>query len=431
MERVFEESVAMKLPVIAVLVGLVGGAVAEAGNWPGWRGPDFNGVAAGTGFPLKWTSTENVAWKFTLPGKGASTPIVWDRRIILTSAIEGSNGVLCLGFDGKPLWQTKIGSEVPGKHNKATGCNPSAVTDGRHIYVYFKSGDFACLDFQGEIVWRKNMHDLSGEDTLWWDLGTSPVLTAKSVVFAVIHSGPSFLVAFDKETGERIWKTDRNLDAPSEAAQTYATPVVVTDRGRETIVALGADHVTAYDAGNGTELWRVGGLNPKGEKYFRSIASPVVTDGIVIAPYARGSTLTAIRMGGSGDVTRTHVLWTRENLRKENLETDVPTPVAIDGKVYVCSDRGTLACLDAKTGKVLWSGQTERHRTPYSASPVLADGRIYLTREDGRTFVAEQGPQFRLLAANALENEFVVATPVFVDGKILIRTAEHLYCIGK
>jgi outer membrane protein assembly factor BamB len=421
----------MKFAVASVLVVLVGVALAEGGNWPSWRGPEFNGVAPGTGFPLKWSSTENVAWKFALPGKGASTPIVWDRRIILTAAIEESNGVICLGLDGKPLWQTKIGSEVPGKHNKATGCNPSAVTDGRHIYVYFKSGDFACLDFNGGIVWRKNMHDLSGEDTLWWDLGTSPVLTKKFVVVAVIHSGPSFLAAFDKETGETAWKADRNLDAPSEAAQTYATPVVVTEEGRETIIALGADHVTAYEAAEGKELWRVGGLNPNGEKYFRSIASPVVTEGIVIAPYARGSTLTAIRLGGSGDVTKTHVAWTRDDLRKENLATDVPTPVAIDGKVYVCSDRGTLACLDAKTGKMLWSGQTEKHRTPYSASPVLADGRIYLTREDGKTFVAEQGKGFKLLAANELQNELVVATPVLVDGRILIRTAEHLYCIGK
>ncbi|HTI52519.1 MAG TPA: PQQ-binding-like beta-propeller repeat protein, partial [Planctomycetaceae bacterium] len=127
----------------------------------------------------------------------------------------------------------------------------------------------------------------------------------------------------------------------------------------------------------------------------------------------------------------THIVWTKENLKKDDLVTDVPTPAAVDGKVYVCSDRGTLACLDAKTGKLLWSGQTEKHRTPFSASPVLADGRIYLTREDGKIFVLAQGKEFKVLAQNVLENEFVVATPVFVDGHILIRTVDHLYCIGQ
>jgi outer membrane protein assembly factor BamB len=412
--------------VASLVVCLLFVRPAGAGNWPNWRGPAYNGVASGTGFPERWSSTENVLWKFELPGKGASTPAVWDGRIVLTSAIEGKNGVICLDGMGKSLWQTKIGSENPGKHVKATGCNPSPVTDGKHIYTYFKSGDLACLDFAGNIVWQKNMHDLYGEDTLWWDLGTSPVLTEKHVVVAVIHSGPSFLAAFDKATGQMAWKQDRTLDAPREAAQTYSTPVVFDENGKQHIVVLGADHVTAYDAANGSELWRVGGLNPKGNEYFRSIASPVVADGIVVAPYARGTSLTAIRLGGKGDVTKTHIVWS-----KDALGADVPSPVALDGKTYVCSDKGALACLETKTGNVLWSGQTEKNRHAFSASPVVADGRIYLIREDGKTFVVAQGNEFKLLAANELENEFVVATPVFVDGRILIRTMDRLYCIGK
>jgi outer membrane protein assembly factor BamB len=292
--------------------------------------------------------------------------------------------------------------------------------------VYFKSGDLACLDFAGKIVWQHNLQELFGADTLWWDLGTSPVLTRDNVVVAVMQSGPSYLVAFNKDSGKQAWKQDRNLGAPREAAQSYSTPVVVTDKGREIIVALGADHVTAHDAASGAELWRAGGLNPTDQEFFRSIASPVVLDGIVVAPYARGNSLTAIRLGGTGDVTKSHVLWT-----KDKLGADVPTPAAVDGKVYLCTDRGQLSCLDVQTGNVLGSGETETHRKAFSSSPVIAGGKIYMTREDGKTFVLEQGNGFKLLAANDLgEGELVVATPVFFDGRILIRTLERLYCIA-
>lgn len=413
-----------RLAMICIAVFLAAGSVL-AGNWPNWRGPDYNGVASGTGYPTKWSKDENVLWKVDLPGRGASTPIVWNDRIILTSGLAGKNGVICLDMKGDKVWETPVGSEKAGKHAKATGANPSAVTDGERIYVYFKSGDLACLDLTGVIVWQHNLQELFGEDTLWWDLGTSPVLTEDNVVVAVMHSGPSYLAAFNKATGKQAWKADRNLGAPSEAAQSYSTPVVVHEGNRETLVVLGADHVTAHDAANGKELWRVGGLNPREEKYFRSISSPVVLDGIVVAPYARGATMTAIKLGGSGDVTKSHIVWS-----KDKLGADVPTPAAVDGKVYLCTDRGGVSCLDVKTGKELWSGQVEKNRNAFSASPIIADGKIFITREDATTFVLAQGPEFKVLATNELPDEFIVATPVFVDGKILFRTREHLYCIG-
>lgn len=416
----------MKYLATFLFASLTCGSIATAANWPNWRGPDFNGVAAGQGYPTKWSKTENVLWKVALPGKGSSTPIVWENKIVLTCAIDGKNGVLCFDRDGKQLWQATVGSARQGKNQKASGCNPSATTDGKHVYVYYKSGDLACFDLAGHKVWEHNLQKMYGEDTLWWDLGTSPVLTKDYVVVACVHSGPSYVAAFEKESGKLAWKQDRNLDAPREAAQTYATPVVVTEGGKETIVVLGADHVTAHDAAHGNELWRVGGLNPAGDQFFRSIASPVIADGLVIAPYARGKTITAIRLGGKGDVTKSHVVWTIEGLG-----ADVPTPVTKDGKVYVCTDRGRVACLDAKTRKELWSGEVEKHRTAYSSSPVLADGKLYITREDGKTFILEQGPEFKVLGTAEIADELTVATPVFVDGRILIRTLDHLYCIGK
>ncbi len=294
--------------------------------------------------------------------------------------------------------------------------------------MFLSTGDFAALDLHGKVVWQQNLQKEYGEDTLWWDLGTSPVLTENHVVVACMQSlpSPSYLAAFDKKTGQEIWNVERETGAPEEAAQSYSTPVVTKHNGEEQIVVLGADFVTCHSAKDGKELWRVGNLNPEQERFFRSIASPVITNEIVIAPYARGNTLTAIRMGGKGDVTKSHVLWT-----KTGLSADVPTPAAKDGKVYVCTDKGTVACLDAKSGEELWQTATPKHRLKFSASPILAGHLLYLVREDATSFVVDT-KQEKIISTNELgDDEFIVSTPVFAAGNILIRTFEHLYRVGE
>lgn len=401
---------------------------ARADNWSNWRGPTENGVATGAGYATEWSDTKNIKWRNKLPGAGASTPIVWNDQIVLTCAVDGKNAVLALDRGGEQRWLTTLDAERAGKHKKATGCNPSAVTDGKHLYAYFKTGNLVCLDMAGKVVWQHNLQSMYGEDTLWWDLGTSPVLTKNYVVVAVMQTGPSYFVAFDKTTGKLAWKQDRNTDAPSEAAQSYSTPIVTQDNGQEVLVTLGADNVTANAAETGAELWRVGGLNPTQHKFFRSISSPVIAHGMVIAPYARGDSVTGIRLGGHGDVTKTHVAWT---LDQKGCGADVPTPAALGKRFYNLNDKGEVSCHDVATGKTLWSGLLEKHRRNFSASPVLADGKLYCTREDGKTFVLAAGDEFKVLAANELTEEMVVATPVLVDGVILIRGLEHLYCIGQ
>jgi outer membrane protein assembly factor BamB len=244
-----------------------------------------------------------------------------------------------------------------------------------------------------------------------------------------MQSGPSYLVAFDRGTGAVLWKQDRMLGAPEEAAQSYSTPVVVAGdpaKGEpaEVLFVLGADHVTAHDAATGKELWRVGSLNPKQDKFFRSIASPVVAGDLVIAPYARGNTITAIRRGGAGDVTATHVAWVRNDLG-----ADVPTPAVQGGRVYVCTDKGRVACLEAASGKTLWQGELPKNRHAYSASPVLVDGRLVVTREDGHATTLAAGDAFEVLAEGDV-GEMTVATPVFVDGGIFLRTHDALWCLG-
>ncbi|MCA9151053.1 MAG: PQQ-binding-like beta-propeller repeat protein [Planctomycetales bacterium] len=398
---------------------------AQGDNWPTWRGPTDNGFAADARYPIEFDKQHHQLWSAAMPAHAGSTPVVWGDRIFVTAVfpgpsdeVPGTNFARCLDMNGKELWTTKLGKERPGKHKKASGSNSSPVTDGKHVFVYFKSGEFACLDFDGQVVWQTNLQERFGEDTLWWDLGTSPVLTRDHVVVAVVQSGPSYLVAFDKATGEIGWKVDRMLDAPEEANQTYSTPVVI-DRGAEQIlVMLGADHVTAHRASNGQELWRHGGMNPEQNGYFRSIASAVYSDGIVVVPYARGKTLTALDMNGK-------VVW-----ETDELGSDVPTPAARDGKVYLLTDRGQFICLDIKTGKQVWQTESPKSRQVFSASPIVTSQSAYLAREDGTVYVVDmQGEQHEIKATNELD-EFTIATPVLVDGKVLVRTSEALHCFG-
>ncbi|MCA9216443.1 MAG: PQQ-binding-like beta-propeller repeat protein, partial [Planctomycetales bacterium] len=291
----------IRLKTLAFILSIV--SIVAADEWPNWRGPSGNGVVNDNHeYATKW-SADSVQWKVKLPEHGGSTPVKWKDRIFVTTPKDGQNTLMCLNTSGEVLWEKSIGKEVAGKHKKASGSNPSPVTDGRQVFVYFKSGDLAAFTTDGEQQWHVNLQDKYGKDTLWWDLGTSPVLTNEHVIVACIQSDYSYVAGFDRSTGEEAWKVDRNMDAPSEANQSYSTPVVVNHASGQQLVILGADHVTGHDATNGKELWRVGGLNPDGEMYFRSIASAAVGDNIAVAPYARGNTLTAIRMGGSGDVT--------------------------------------------------------------------------------------------------------------------------------
>jgi outer membrane protein assembly factor BamB len=404
-----------------VAAGLLGvscplGLCAE--NSPAWRGPGNNAVIADEGYPVQW-SDQNILWKVDMASHSGSTPVVWGDQIILTLAVDGQNVVQAYDWQGQLKWQAEVGAARDGKNRKATGTNPSPVTDGKHVYVYFKSGDLACLDLQGQSVWHVNLQRDHAPDELLWDLGTSPVLTDEHLVVAVMQEGPSYMIALDKMTGDVAWKVDRMVDAPGESNDAYTTPLVIEHNGKQLLVALGADHLTAHDAADGKELWKVGGFNPQSAGNYRSIASPVFADGVIVAPYARGNSLTAVSLEGQ-------VLWRNEG---RDTSADVPTPVIADGKVYVCSDKGRVACTDLKTGEELWHVETGRQRNAFSASPVLVNDRLYMAREDGRVFVVSTTGDHRILATNEVDG-LVIATPVFLRGKILIRTSDHLYCIG-
>lgn len=398
---------------------------AGAGDWDQWRGPNQDGSVPGDGWPTHWSETENIIWKVPIPGWGTSTPVIHGERIVVTGEIDGNNALIGLNRDGERLWEATFGPAAENRNRKAGAENPSPATDGRLVFGYFKSGDLACVDFDGNTIWQANLQDEYGRVRMNWDLGTSPVLTEDLVVIAVMHQGPSYLVALNKETGDVAWKHDRVTDAPGESQDSYSTPLLLKDDGREIIVVLGSDTVTAHLAATGEELWRVTGLNPGGERNWRSIAGPVAGGGMVFAPYARGNTLTAIRLGGSGNVTDSHVAWSIRGPFP-----DVPVPAAWNGRVYICGDKGVITCVDAESGEELWSERLPRGGAVYSSSPIIAGGNLYATNEEGTTHVLALGDEPELIASNSLyENTY--ATPAFVDGRIYLRTSEFLFCIGE
>lgn len=401
-------------------------AACAAENWPQWRGPTLNGVAADGDYPVEFSNEKGVAWKVTLPGVGCSTPAVWDDSIFVTCGIGGKDGVVCYGMDGKERWQKLLGPETPGKHRNGSGSNPSPVTDGKHIVVYFKSGTLACYDFNGKELWQTNVQEKFGKDTLWWDLGTSPVLADGKAIVAVMQADDSYLAAFDVATGELAWKEPRQFDRPEESDQSYTTPEVVQVDGKEQLVVWGADHLTGHDVATGKEIWRCGGFNPDDQPMWRVIASPAIEDGIAVVPFGRGNFLAGIRLGGEGDVTSTARIWEEEG---RGIGADVPVPVVKDGRAYLLGDAGRIACIDVKTGDEIWTDSLPRSRGKFFSSPTLAGDKLYCAREDGAVFVGRVSPEgFEQLAENDM-GESIIAAPVAIRGGLLIRGREHLFRI--
>ncbi len=395
-----------------------------AKSWPLWRGADSSGSASTGAYAVEWSATDKLLWKAELPGIGCSTPIVWGEQIFITSPADGKDCVVEFDWSGNRGWQTAVGKDRGGKHRNGSGSNPSPVTDGALIFAYFRSGNVAGLELDGKLLWTTNLQDRFGEDTLYWDIGTSPVITARHVVVAVMHEGGSYLVAFEKRSGELAWKFDRNYECPVEGDHSYTTPIVLEQGGREAILVWGAERLTAHAADRGEILWSCGGFNPEAQRNWVAVASPVVVGDMAVVPYGRGARLAGIRLGGKGDVTATHRRWTAADSG-----SFVPTPAVYGGKVYLVRDRGEVVCVDPETGKTEWSGQLPKSSASYYASPVVADGKFYATREDGVISVAQVAGGFKVLAQNQM-GERMIASPVPVAGRLLLRGENHLFCVA-
>ncbi|MDP7638193.1 MAG: PQQ-binding-like beta-propeller repeat protein [Candidatus Hydrogenedentes bacterium] len=395
-------------------------------SWPRWRGPNDDGSARPGNYPVTW-DPEKVLWKVEVPGRGYSTPVVWNKRIYLTTGANGSDTVLSFDWSGKQVWQQQLGPEVAGKHSNGSGSNPSVATDGSAIFAFFKSGNFAALDLDGSIRWKTNLFERYGIDVRFWDFGTSPVLTKKDVVIAEMHDNESWLCALDKITGEVSWRVSRNYDTPQEGRQGYSTPIVFSHKGVEALLVWGGQHLSAHDAADGKIIWSCGGFNPEATPYWPAVASPVISGTVAVVPFGRADRrdprLHGIKLGGSGDVTETHRLW-----RREDTGSFVLTPGAYNGRVYVVRDSGEVHCIDPLTGESFWSGVFPKGKGNFYASPLIAGGHLYAAREDGTIFVLKLGDKFEI-ASKIDMKEKIIASPAAISGRLLVRTDRHLFCI--
>ncbi len=407
-----------------ILVGSV--TVGRAENWPQWRGPSANGVSAEKNLPVQWSPTENVAWKLALPSWSGSTPIVWGNRIFLNVAENGSLFLWAVDrTKGVPVWKQHLG-DGDHRQRKQNMSTPSPVTDGTNVWVMTGTGILKAFDFNGKELWMRDIQKDYGRFGLQWGYGSSPMLYEDSLYVQVLHGmktdDPSYVLRISKTNGRTIWRVERPTIARQESPDSYTTPALLRYGKNVEVVITGGDAVTGHDVSTGKELWRADALNPMNDGAYRIVASPVVHGDIIIAP-TRERPMLVMKPGGRGDVASTHILWSFQN------GPDVPTPVTDGTYVYVVNDRGIMWCLEAKTGKEIYGKQRLRPST-YSGSFVLADGKLYITNEDGLTSVVRAGPKFEILAENNFD-DYTLSSPAISDGQIFIRTTGWLWAIGQ
>jgi outer membrane protein assembly factor BamB len=404
----------------------------QAENWPCWRGPRGDGTSGEKSVPLKWSGSENIAWKTPIPGVGHSSPIVWEDRVFLTTCLEKSQerALVCLERGtGKVLWQrTVVRSFLETKHQLNSFASGTPTTDGKLVYVTYleTNGDtaiatnvskprpvnvgsmvVAAYDFSGERKWLVR----PGTFVSVHGYCSCPVLFEDLLIVNGDHDGDSYLVALRRDSGETVWKVPRE-----HKTRSYVTPLIREIDGRTQMVLCGSKHVASYDPRNGKLHWKIDGPT---EQFVASM----VFDGKLLFLSAGFPTyhVMGIKPDGQGDVTKTHVAWHVTNAR-----CYVPSPVIVDRYLLVADDRGTANCFDTASGERLWQERLGKH---YSASLVAANGLVYFLADDGSTKIVRPGPKLEVVAENPL-GEYCYASPAISRGQIFIRGEKNLYCIG-
>jgi outer membrane protein assembly factor BamB len=397
----------------------------QAENWPQFRGPTGQGISTETNLPTRWSVTENVDWKTEVPGEGWSSPIVWEDRIFLTSATEAGISCRAICLDrktGRILWNTEVVKQTPTrKENKNSFASPTPITDGERVYVVFADGTLAALAFDGSIAWTN--HDVKFYSK--HGLGASPRLDGERLLMPFDGSSPgddkeigwkkpwdkSFLLALDKQTGKALWKGERGLSRIA-----HVTPNVLRANGQTQIISGAGDVVQGFEPETGKRIWSV---YSQGEGVTPSV---VIGDGLIFtASGFEKPTIRAIRPGGSGDVTQTHIAW-----EQTKGVPSLSSLLYVKPHLYAVTDAGVATCYEAATGDLVWQ---ERIGGNHSASPIFADGKIYFLSEQGETTVIETGPEFKIVARNPLE-EKCQASIAASQRHFYIRTERHVFCIG-
>jgi outer membrane protein assembly factor BamB len=422
-------------------------------HWPQFRGAQARGVAEGFKTPERWNidTGENIRWQTAIPGLAHSCPIIWGDRVFVTTATKEGEATLKVGLygdvvsvdepvqhrwqllcldkaSGKILWQTNAHEAVPRikRHPKASHCNSTPVTDGQRIVTIFGSEGLFCFNTNGAFLWKKDLGPLDSgwfrDTTAQWGFASSPVIDGDRIIVQCDVQTNSFLAAFALADGKELWRVIRK-DVP-----TWSTPTIDRSSGRTQILVNGWHHSGGYDLATGQELWKLkgGGDIP--------VPTPVTAHGLVYLTSAHGrySPMTAIRLNASGDITppevgatNGHIAWSQS--RGGNY---MQTPIVVGDRLYGCTDAGVLSCWDARTGQLHYRERVGGGGQGFTASPVSADGKLYMTSETGKVFVVPVSSQFSVTATNALR-ETCMATPALSEGTIFFRARTKLIAVGE
>ena len=393
-------------------------AVSFGENWPEWRGPHRNAVSSETGLPVTWSAERGIRWKTELPGAGTSSPVIWNDRILLTAADGNSQDdlfVLCLRLsDGKEQWRLRLWGTSPTLHHatKSGMATPTPVTDGKHLYTFFGTGDVFCIDVDGQLVWQRSLANEYGPFENRFGHTSSPALLDGLLFLQCDHYGASYLLALDARTGENRWKLDR----PGIWHSWSSPQLLASKQAGENLIVCAANRLDGLDSQTGKSLWSVSGLERE------CIPTPVTGHGLIFAVSGPKGTAMAIRPGGRGDVTDSHVVW-----RSQRGTPYVPSPVLVGIHYYLVDDQGIITCLEALTGKSAWQ---KRLGGTFTASPIAGDQMVYFTNDDGETTVIRANePSYVELSRNSL-GEPVYASGAISQGSLFFRTPRHLVCVS-
>ncbi len=416
---------------------LVPGLPLWADNWPAWRGPQGTSVCLEPRVPIVWSPRRNVRWKQTLPGWGTSTPAIWDQAVFVTSHHDDGR-LLLTRLDkqsGEIVWMRQVGEahaprEAPPRqrqkfHRLHNLASPSPVTDGQRVVAHFGNGELAAYDFDGRLLWQRNLQDDYGQYTIWWGHANSPVLHQGLVISACLQDSladvqaaavESYLVAHDLRDGHVKWKTPRMTGAAAEEGDAYTTPLLVAGDDQTQLIVMGGNQLDAYDPLSGKQLWflpqLIGG---------RTVPSPTASDGLVYAVEGMRGDLLAVKPGGAGRLGRRAVAW-----KQAQGTPDSCCPVVYQRLLFTVTDDGVARCYTADSGHLKWK---QRLKGSYKASPLAANGRIYFLNTDGLCTVVSASTHYDKLIENELQDG-CIASPAVSDGLLFIRGREALYCIG-
>jgi outer membrane protein assembly factor BamB len=437
-----------------LLVTSLAASTAHKDNWPSFRGAQATGRAEGQNLPDRWEGQKslNVKWKTSIPGLAHSSPIVWGNRVFVTTAIstrgndsfrQGLYGdgdasddrsihrwkVYSLDKNsGKILWERTAYEGIPRekRHVKASYANATPVTDGRYVIAFFGSQGLYAFDMSGRLVWKKDLGVLNAGaydiPSYEWGTASSPIIYKDLVIIQCDTQSDDFLIAADIKTGKTVWKT------PREEFPSWGTPTIYTGKNGVELITNASNFIRGYDPNTGKELWRLGGSSKI------TAPTPIFSDDLIVVASGRRpeAPIFVIRAGASGDITldkgqssRKQIAWS-----KQARGSYMPTPLIYGGYLYVLANQGLFDCYDLKTGEEIYRQRIPHQGSGFSASPVAADGKIYLSGEDGDIFVVRAGPKFEVLATNPM-GELLMATPAISSGMMFVRTQHHMFAIGR